>query len=40
MPITAFELPERHKYQNGFGSYFEYVYPAVLEIGYDISSTH
>ncbi|KAH8161319.1 hypothetical protein CIB48_g6940 [Xylaria polymorpha] len=23
MPVTTFELPERHKYQNGFGSYFE-----------------
>lgn len=23
MPVTTFDLPERHKYQNGFGSYFE-----------------
>lgn len=25
MPTTDFELPERYKYQNGFGSYHEYV---------------
>ncbi|KAI0201665.1 homogentisate 1,2-dioxygenase [Astrocystis sublimbata] len=23
MPVTAFEFPERHSYQNGFGSYIE-----------------
>lgn len=23
MPVTTFDLPEKHKYQNGFGSYFE-----------------
>ncbi|TGJ77567.1 hypothetical protein E0Z10_g10706 [Xylaria hypoxylon] len=34
MPVTAFELPERHKYQNGFGSYFETeAVPGALPVG-------
>ncbi|KAI1361671.1 homogentisate 1,2-dioxygenase [Xylaria arbuscula] len=34
MPVTAFELPERHKYQNGFGSYFETeAVPDALPVG-------
>ncbi|GAW13798.1 hypothetical protein ANO14919_031880 [Xylariales sp. No.14919] len=34
MPVTAFELPERYKYQNGFGSYFETeAVPGALPVG-------
>ncbi|KAI1324330.1 homogentisate 1,2-dioxygenase [Xylariaceae sp. FL0255] len=34
MPVTAFDHPERYKYQNGFGSYFETeAVPDALPIG-------
>lgn len=25
MPVTTFNVPEKYRYQNGFGSYHEYV---------------
>lgn len=25
MPVTKFSVPEKYRYQNGFGSYHEYV---------------
>lgn len=28
MPATEFKVQEKYKYQNGFGSYHEYVLPS------------
>lgn len=32
MPVTKFAIPEQYQYQNGFGSYHEYVYNSLLTL--------
>lgn len=31
MPVTKFNVPEKYRYQNGFGSYHEYVFLLVFD---------